>query len=98
MKCIRCDIELTSNDDILTNGDEFAHDMCIGIDDLNEEWIEHKAKGVINMSEEMKSILNDIIKDYESEIGRELSHLERESFTKGFTKGIDFSENTGSYI
>ena len=42
MKFIRCDIELTSNDDILTNGDEFAHDTCIGIDDLNEEWIEHK--------------------------------------------------------
>jgi hypothetical protein len=46
MKCLRCNEEILPTDKILVNDeDEFAHDDCIGFDDLNENWIEYKQNG-----------------------------------------------------
>ena len=45
MKCIRCDMEISPNEKILVNDEcEFAHDDCIGIDDLDENWVEYNNK------------------------------------------------------
>ena len=38
--CIRCDGKISPKEKVLINDDnETAHDNCIGIDDLNENWI-----------------------------------------------------------
>lgn len=43
MECVRCDMEIKPHEKILMNDNrEVAHDNCIGIDDLNENWIECK--------------------------------------------------------
>lgn len=51
------------------------------------------------MSDELKKIIDGFIKEYEDNaIGEEMTELQKRIFRDAFLAGIDFAENTGTYL
>ena len=70
MKCLRCDQYIQTTQKALVNNDgEFAHDDCIGWDDLNEGWV------VVDKWKVLKDELSDLLKMAQRECEKDLEEL-----------------------